>query len=282
VKGLVLYLPVFLGGFPLLVYLLSSPPPSDGTKASDFSLPEVAATDAPPDEAQMERLAATDPVAFLEHCLGRYNREVHGYHLTMQKQERIGNQLHDKELVDVYFKEHPHSVFLIWIAGSLNAERTLYVEDETNPDKKILARPSSALNRRLLGNIVEQDVNGILARQAGRFTLDKFGIKKATQRYLASWKAAREQGILDVTFLGIHRLPEANNQLVYHIHRKCAVPENDGVTEQTLYIDKATWLQVGSVIKGKGGQLIGEYYFRDIQLNPPFKPNQFQRDALTP
>src|SRR5262249_27673824 len=99
---------------------------------------------------------------------------------------------------------------------------------------------------------------------------------------LASWKAAKDKGELDVTFKGLHPLPEADNKVVFHFLRKCAAPENDGVMEQTLYIDKATWLQLGSVIKGKKGELIGEYYFRDIQLNPELKPNQFRREALIP
>ena len=29
------------------------------------------------------------------------------------------------------------------------------------------------------------------------------------------------------------------------------------------------------------GKLIGEYLYRDIHLNPEFKPNQFEASALT-
>jgi outer membrane lipoprotein-sorting protein len=47
-----------------------------------------------------------------------------------------------------------------------------------------------------------------------------------------------------------------------------------------MYVDKETWLQVGSVLKGEEGQLIGEYFFRDVKLNPRFKPGTFTRDAL--
>jgi hypothetical protein len=246
-------------------------------------LPEVARDGARPDEAEMKRLAASDPTVFLEHCLRRYYQEVQGYHLIMQKQERINGSLHDKELVEVYFKEQPHSVFLRWIQGALKAERSLYVEDESNPKRIILARPSTAALRWTMGDISEQPVDGFFPKQSGRFTLDQFGLKKATERYLASWRTAQEKGELDVKFIGLHRLPEANNKEVYHFLRRCAAPEgNDGVMEQTLYIDKATWLQLGSVIKGKKGELLGEYYFRDIEINPKFKPNQFQREALIP
>ena len=50
----------------------------------------------------------------------------------------------------------------------------------------------------------------------------------------------------------------------------------------TIYIDKETWLQVGTVLKGDGGKLVGEYFFRDLKLNPEFKPDQFLRAALKP
>jgi hypothetical protein len=283
VNRLILRLPTFVVVLPLLGYFLVSPPPPDSKgSGGGFAVPEVSLDGALPNEAEMERLANSDPILFLENCLRRYHRDVKGYHLTMQKQERINGSLHAKEIVDVYFKEQPHSVFMIWREGSYNAERSLYVEDETNPKRKVLARPNSAAKRLIAGNISEQDVDGILPKQSGRFTLDQFGLKKATERYLASWKAAKDKGELDVKFVGLHALPEANNKVVYHFLRKCAVPENDGVMEQTLYIDKATWLQLGSVIKGKKGELIGEYYFCDIEINPPFKPNQFQREALIP
>ena len=64
-------------------------------------------------------------------------------------------------------------------------------------------------------------------------------------------------------------------------HRdRYARPENDGVLELTVYVDKETLLQVGSTVKGEDGKLIGEYFFRDIHFNPDFKAEQFTREAL--
>ena len=47
-----------------------------------------------------------------------------------------------------------------------------------------------------------------------------------------------------------------------------------------MYIDKENWLQVGNVLKGEEGRLIGEYFFRDLKLNPDFPPDTFTREAL--
>ena len=52
------------------------------------------------------------------------------------------------------------------------------------------------------------------------------------------------------------------------------------ITEQTLSVDTQTWLLVGTVLRGEDGQLIGEYYFRDIRLNPKFDKDQFTREAV--
>ena len=48
----------------------------------------------------------------------------------------------------------------------------------------------------------------------------------------------------------------------------------------TLMIDAETWLQVGSRITNPDGQLVGEYYFRDVELNPKFAPDQFKPSAF--
>jgi outer membrane lipoprotein-sorting protein len=58
-------------------------------------------------------------------------------------------------------------------------------------------------------------------------------------------------------------------------------PEEDGVTDLTIYIDKETWLQVGSVLKGDNDQYIAQYFFRDIKLNPEFTRETFAKEALT-
>jgi hypothetical protein len=240
-----------------------------------------AGEDANPSEAtEMEQLVKKDPVAYLAKCLDRYRREVKGYHAIMQKQERISGRLQPKETIEVFFRENPHSVCLRWIEGARKAERALYVEGENNG--KMLARPSGALARRFAGEVVERDVDGSDARQSGRYTLSDYGIRKGTERTLAAWVAAKERGALHVVYLGQQRVREAGDRTCYKLRRTNDQPENDGVMELTLYVDKENYLQVGSVLKGESGKLIGEYFFRDIQLNPVFEPRQFQRDALVP
>jgi hypothetical protein len=229
-----------------------------------------------PSAAEMERLARDKPIEFLETCLRVYDRTVKGYTLTMQKQERIGGKLQRTEVIDVAFRDQPPAVLMRWVEGARLAAASLYVEGENNG--KLLVRPAGLL---LGGLIVERDPEGEQAKQSGRYPMTQFGLKKAMERTLKSWKAARDKDELHVEYLGERQVKEAGDRTCYALRRdRYARPENDGVLELTVYIDKETLLQVGSTIKGEDGKLIGEYFFRDIHLNPEFKADQFTREAL--
>jgi hypothetical protein len=230
-----------------------------------------------PDNATMEQLAAKDPIAFLENCLHRYHKDVHeGYRLTFHKKERINGKLNDSEEIEVAFREKPHSVMFRWTEGARKAAACLYVEGEN--DDKLLVRPTG-LGR--LAGVVKRDPEGDDAKKSGRYSLKQFGLKNATLRALASWKTSKAEDNLHVEFLGRQKVKEAGERVCWVLKRsKYHKPENDGVIESTLYFDADSWLQVGSVLRGADDKLIGEYYFRDIQLNPKFDDQQFQREAL--
>jgi len=234
-----------------------------------------------PATAEMERLAKDDPIAFLENCLRRYQREVKGYTCTFQKQERINDRLQRTEVIEVAFREEPYSVLFRWVEGARLAERALYVEGEN--DGMLLVRPEGRLARRVAGDIVTREPEGRDAKQSSRYTLKEFGLKKGALRTLHSWKSAKERNALHLEFLGEKKLKEAGDRLCWVLHRdRYPKPEEDGITEVTIYIDKETWLQVGAVLKGEDGKLIASYYFRDVKLNPDFKADQFTKTALTP
>jgi hypothetical protein len=228
--------------------------------------------------AAQEPLPVEDVVAFLEKCMQRYDQlAIQGYSVILHKQERIGGVLQPSEDIECYYREKPFSVFMHWLRGQHKAESALYVEGE-NGDK-MLAKPAGVAG--IFVKVVERDVDGEDARQSGRYTMKEFGLKAAVEKTYRDWKAAKDKGMLHVRYLGVRKVREAGSRLCYTLRRTCSVPEEDGVTEVTIYIDKENWLQVGSVLKGEGGKLIGEYMFRDLRINPEFKPNQFKRSALT-
>jgi hypothetical protein len=227
-----------------------------------------------------DELAQHEPVQFLTKGLQQYRQEVRGYRCILRKQERINGKLQPREIIEVCFREKPHSVYFHWLEGARKADRALYVDGENGG--KMLARPSSALARGIVGQVVERDVDGDDARQSGRYSLSEFGIKKAMERTLAAWQAAQNAGKLHVVYLGEAKVKELAGRTCYKLQRNYDSAENDGVTQLTTYVDKENHLQVGSTLKGKDGKLIGEYFFYDLELNPEFSPEQFQRNALVP
>jgi hypothetical protein len=232
-----------------------------------------------PNAAEMERLAREQPIAFLENCLIRYMREVKGYTLTLQKQETIDGKINPTEVIDVTFLDKPHSVYFKWVEGARLAERALFVEGENYG--KMLARPQGAVARLVAGDVVAREVSGKDAKQSGRYTLNNFGFKKSMERSLRAWKAAREDGSLQIEFLGTKKVKEIGDRTCYAFRRIAKKPEED-VKESTLYFDTDTWLQVGVVLKDDNGLLQGSYYFRDVKLNPEIKKEQFTAAALKP
>jgi hypothetical protein len=262
---------------PLCLALEATPPPRTPPPPA-LVLAAVADDGAAlPDADRLERLAKTDPIAFMEACVRRYEREVKGYRAILKKRERLSGKLQSAEVIAVLFREDPFSVVLDWKEGTRLAKRTLYVKGE-NRDK-LLVKPAGLAA--IIG-IVERDPDGQEARKSGRYPLTEFGIKIGIQRTIAAWSNARKQDALHVAYQGIKPIKELGNRPCYVFQRtKYQAPEEDGVTEYTTYIDKETWLQTGSILSGADGQVIGEYFFRDIELNPSFDPNPFTKQALS-
>src|SRR5207302_3974195 len=134
--------PLLIALFPLLTVGPHLVPLPDAP-VEDRSKPELITVEDTgkklPDNARMEVLAKENPVAFLENCLIRYDREVKGYSLLMQKQERLEGTLYKKEITEVHYREGPekggHSVFMRWLEGARLAARVVYVDGENKgPD----------------------------------------------------------------------------------------------------------------------------------------------------
>jgi hypothetical protein len=232
----------------------------------------------PAGAAVSDPLPDPDPVAFLEKSLTRYDREVQSYSCTLQKQELVGGTLHKVEVVQAYFKERPFSVFMKWLViGSSQAKAALYVEGQN--DNKLLVRPAGPVLS--FFGVVKRSLDAPDVKQSGRYGIHEFGLKKAVERVLVDWYKAQKRQALHVAYEGVYRVKDAGNRLCYKLHRtRYEHPEADGITDLVLYIDVETWLQVGSILRGENGRLIGEYYFRDIRLNPTFTPDQFTQAAL--
>lgn len=220
-------------------------------------------------------LAQHEPLKFLQLCLDRYDREVKGYTCTFNKVERIGGKLRRPERIFVAFREQPFSVYFHWLEGKEMAEKVVFERGKNN--NKLLAKVV------ILGitSIWERDTDGADAKKTGRYTIDQFGIHLGTMRTLASMRKAEERGELHLEYKGIIAVPQLDDRLCHTFVRKPYVPlEEEGVNELTIFIDEEYLLQTGSILKDAKGNLIAEYFFTDLKLNPELRDVQFQRAAL--
>src|SRR5262249_47863315 len=194
------------------------------------------------DAAGMEKLARTDPMAFLRQAIQRYERDVRSYHALLIKQERVQGNLGPVEHVEVWFRESPFSVRMDWKKGFGLAARTAFVQGENND--QLLVKPYGW--RGLVG-VILRDPEDAVAKKSSRYPITKFGLKIGMQNTLKAWEAADKRGDLQVLFKDTKKLPELGDRPCWELKRVgYPVPEKDGITEETFYFDKQTWLQVGS------------------------------------
>lgn len=231
-----------------------------------------------PSQVSTESLPLGDPIAFLKECLNRFERgNVKGYEMRLLKQERINGRLQPSEEIEVHYLRDPHSVVFKWLKGQRLTNCALYVEGKNND--KVLANPAGLPGK--LIPVVERDPEGPDAKQSGRYSLKEFGVYHTMKRTLRGFEREKAKGTLKVEYLGVVKVKELGDRLCYGFKRIDATPQDDGFSEVTVYVDKENWLQVGTILKGDDGKLYGEYLFRDIRMNPEFKPEQFTKAILT-
>jgi hypothetical protein len=276
-----------LAGCALWTSSAITPPPEDAeeaalTAAEEKEAPKPAAGSPEADKTRritnddMVRLAKTDPIAFLEESIKRYEREVKGYTALLVKRERTAGGLNPEERVKIFFREKPFSVRMDWISGKDLASKTLFVQGEN--DDKLVALPKGLLR---IAGLQKIDPTDKRALRRSRMPITEFGIKIGTQNALKAWKAARKRGDLKVVYGGVKRPAELGKRPCWEVKRVGYTrPEDDGITEVTFYFDTENWLQIGSILRGEDDRLIGSYFFRDVKLNPDFDESTFTPEAL--
>jgi hypothetical protein len=245
------------------------------TGAETLSAPETLDTLS----ADQEPLPAADPVDFIIKALDHYKQgDIKSYRSILLKQERIGDKLQPREEIELFVREKPYSVFMHWQKGARRADTALYVKGENNGE--MLIHPAGLAGS--LIKVVSRDIHGADARDAGRYPINDLGLKRAVELSLATWKSSLDDGTLRARYLGVRNLVEAGNRPCYTIRRINDQPDKDGVLQSTLYFDKETLFQIGSVLKGPEDKLLGEYIYRDIDLSAKLKENQFKRSGVAP
>lgn len=242
-----------------------------------------------PTSSEFDQLAETDPIAAVDAAIRRYMSDVGGFQAMFHKRERIGGQLRDQEVIRVAFRNDPFSVLMKWEQGGGMADSSLYVKGENAGQMQVkLAK---------IGFVKSVDPRSATPRSSARYTIEEFGLVESMKRTRREWTDAKAAGQFRVEYLGRKSIPELGDRECHVIKRTCPVDEIDAyasgepdvVTDKnradsfrtvTIYLDCATWFQVGSELHRADGELVGSYFFRDLQLNPTFEKGTFSAATL--
>lgn len=240
---------------------------------------QFASSPAPPspkNDKPFPELLRDDPLAAVALSMSRYRANVEGYSCTFIKRERIKGKLRERETIQADFRESPFSVRLHWIEGQGRALKMLYPAD--NRADRLAVVPSNA-TARILVPIATKAVDDPDVRDAARSPVTEFGISSATNRVYAVWRLAAERGELRTKYEGTRPIEELGGRVCHVLHRSCVTPEEDGMTQVTLFFDTESLFQVGAILK-KDEELIASYFYRDVVLNPKFQADHFTTQKL--
>jgi len=261
----------------------------------------VPATTAKPRSAlDLETLAKTDPVALLEECRSRYQKNVQGYTVTMTKRERVQGVLYDEEVIRVAVREEPYAVLMLWQSGAREIkygvlslgkiEGVLFAAGE-NKGEMLAWRPAASFL-----SVIKINPTSGQAQAASRYCIAEGGMGHASIRTHKAWSESQAQGRLKWDYLGEKPVEKAGGRLCHYVRRTCPEPTldpflmndpkpdakarpADAFRTVTVMLDAETGMQIGSRLE-RDGELIGEYYFRDLVLNPTFGKEQFKPSSL--
>jgi len=272
-------------------------PPPQPTNDVVVVVAQKPATFTKPD---LETLAKTDPIAMLEECRSRYAAKVRGYKCTMVKRERVEGILYDEEVIRVCVRHEPYAVLMLWQTGSREVklgsfslgriEGVLYTVGENKGDMLAWRPEAKILPTTRINPTSDQ------AKAASRYSITEGSISHAMERAHKAWSESRERGQLKWDYLGTKPVEKAGNRVCHLVRRTCKEPELDPFIMRdpkpdpktrpadtfrtiTLMIDAETGFQIGSRLE-RDGELIGEYYFRDLEINPAFGKDQFKQSSL--
>lgn len=239
----------------------------------------------PVSDDRFAELVQSDPVAALEASIAAYREHATGFTAEFRKRERTGGKLPDAdEVIDVAVKDDPYSVLMVWREGGGAGKGTVYVAGENKGKMKVWMWRVS---------VVEMDPQGDLPKGSARYTIEEFGILKATQKTRKAWVAAKEAKQLQTEYLGRRAVPEAGGRECYVVRRTCPADQidpfisggkavevddknrRDSFRTVTVYFDCETQLQVGTEQHRHDGELTASYWFRNVNLKPAFDENTF-------
>lgn len=232
--------------------------------------PSAMAAEASPIE-RLEALARRDPVAFFDHCLERYEREIRNYQLVMVKQELLPAGMTAEQKLEVVFQEKPFSVVMNYLENAERAQKILFASEDDSEHVWIL--PANPLLRVFT---VKRALNSDEVKAGSRKGINQFGFANSLRMFQDVTRRAQAAGdLLQLSYSGQR---EVNGRPTFLFERRLNNPDNRYPDTRTYFHVDQEWLIPTSAQSEDGeGNLLGRYIFTDVKFNLELPKDTFTR-----
>ncbi len=225
--------------------------------------------------------AIADPVGVFRTALDHYKQTVFDYSCTFEKQEMVGGQIRDEQVIQVKFREKPYSVNMLWTKNEDKARRAIYVEGRWTGDrgeKFAVVEPASIIARLFVSDVL-RPIDGPDAKKAARRRIDQFGFRNSLQLILKYCDLSTARDELDVRYVGEGML--AGRQ-TYIFERRLPYTDDNGRYPDRLlvvHMDKEYLLPTCCISYADEGKtkLLGRYVISDVKFNVGLTDRDFAR-----
>jgi hypothetical protein len=231
---------------------------SPGAKSAVF-------TDSP---AEMQKLAASDPLEFLRRSLKWCDERVADYSCQLQKQEKIEGTIQKTETLQMKFRAKTFSLYIKWTGDVAAGQEAIYVEGQN--DGKVAVHPSGLLG--VLFRKVMVEPTSKLALKHARRPLTFAGMANMLRLIIPQCEKARANGDLTLTFEGLR---DHNGRPTYVFKRVLPNKNDYPCPVLTIYIDQQFLICVRTDAYDWDGTLLSQYIYSDIVINPGLKDEDF-------
>ncbi|MFB3892083.1 MAG: DUF1571 domain-containing protein [Phycisphaerae bacterium] len=221
--------------------------------------------------AKLERLAASDHIAFLDHCLKNCRETYRDYTCEFTKQEVINGQTKPQQKMQVKFMGRPFSVCMTWVQNPPTGDKVLYVEGLYG--NKMLVRPAAKFLQAILPTVTRSP-DDAEAMQATLRPVNMFGFERGLESLLDVYRLAQKQGDLKQSSGGYAKVGDRTCfVLVRNLPDK---PDYQSVGEKTVvFVDTQYLVPIRLEAYDWAGKPLCAYEYSDIKFNVGLKSEDF-------
>lgn len=212
---------------------------------------------------------AQEPLSIVSRMEAAY-AQVRDYTATFKKRERVREVLLEEEVMELKYQK-PFRVYLRWLAGSKKGREVLYAKGE-HEDRLLVYDPSGI--RRLFTFLM--DPRHERALRESRYPVTEIGIGRLINRIAENARRAWSRGELQVID---HGAGEEGGRSVWRYEAILPDDPEKGYfcARLLLAIDQELSLPVRATLYDWDENLIGDYTYINLRLNPGLAPLEFQR-----